>query len=294
MGETPSQQDTGGGGAMEPVSTLAAAPLSALSAALLVQQLPNIPNFNGKNLEGDGESFGDWLERLELVACAGRWDDQTKLVNFSTRLRGTASRFYCTCTPKQKSSYQDLVKAFCSRFTPVQLQSVHSSTFHERKQRTDETVDNYAQELCKLFSHAYPAASGSEEAETMGKSVLSNQFVSGLGDPLKAKMLGRSGMFEELLAKARFEEARLSTSRKEDKLCKLLAGDWMLVHQSRTVERIYQADPFVNQSHLKGMGVSLVVVLDTLPGSAPAVDEEPQQKPRARWGHHLPKCHMSL
>ena len=211
VGEIPSQQDTGVGEAMEPVSTLAAAPLSALSAALLAQQLPNIPNFNGENLEGDGESFGDWLERLELVACACRWDDQAKLVNFATRLRGTASRFYRTCTPKQKSSYQDLVKAFRSRFTPVQLQSVHSSTFHERKQRTDETVDNYAQELCKLFSRAYPAASGSEEAETMGKSVLSNQFVSGLVDPLKAKMLGRSGTFEELLAKARFEEARLST-----------------------------------------------------------------------------------
>ena len=45
----------------------------------------------------------------------------------------------------------------------------------------------------------------------MGKSVLSNQFVSGLVDPLKAKMLGRSGTVEELLAKARFEEARLST-----------------------------------------------------------------------------------
>ena len=117
MGETLSQQDTGGGGAMEPVSTLAAAPLSALSAALLAQQLPNIPNFNGENLEGDGESFGDWLERLELVACACRWDDQAKLVNFATRLRGTASRFYRTCTPKQKSSYQDLVKAFRSRFT---------------------------------------------------------------------------------------------------------------------------------------------------------------------------------
>ena len=291
MGETPSQQDTGGGEAMEPVSTLAAAPLSALSAALLAQQLPNIPNFNGENLEGDGESFGDWLERLELVACACRWDDQAKLVNFATCLRGTAFRFYRTCTPKQKSSYQDLVKAFRSRFTPVQLQSVHSSTFHERKQRTDETVDNYAQELCKLFSRAYPAASGSEEAETMGKSVLSNQFVSGLVDPLKAKMLGRSGTFEELIAKARLD---FPPSRKEDKLCKLLAGDWMPVHQSRTVERIYQADPFVNQSHPEGMGVSLVVALNTLPGSAPAVDEEPQQKPRARWGHHLPKCHMSL
>ena len=39
-----SQQSTGGGEAMEPVSTLAAAPLDALSVALLAQQLPTLPN----------------------------------------------------------------------------------------------------------------------------------------------------------------------------------------------------------------------------------------------------------
>ena len=46
----------------------------------------------------------------------------------------------------------------------------------------------------------------------MGKSVLSNQFVAGLGDKLKAKMVGRTGTFEELLAQARFEEARLKNT----------------------------------------------------------------------------------
>ncbi len=62
LGSTPtsvsaSQQGPGGGEAMEPVSTLAAAPLDALSVALLAQQLPSLPNFNGEILEGDGESF---------------------------------------------------------------------------------------------------------------------------------------------------------------------------------------------------------------------------------------------
>ena len=70
-----SQQSTGGGEAMEPVSILAAAPLDALSVALLAQQLPTLPNFNGEDLEGDRESFGDWLERLELVASTCKWDE---------------------------------------------------------------------------------------------------------------------------------------------------------------------------------------------------------------------------
>ena len=149
-----SQQSTGRGDAMEPVSTLAA---DALSVTLLAQQLPTLPNFNGENLEGDGESFSDWLERLELVASTCKWDDQAKLVNVATRLRGTASRFYRSCTPLQQSSYKELVAVLRSRFTPVRIQSVQSSIFHERKQHTNESVDDYAQDLCKLFNRAIVA-----------------------------------------------------------------------------------------------------------------------------------------
>ena len=40
----------------------------------------------------------------------------------------------------------------------------------------------------------------------MGRSVLSNQFVAGLIDKIKAKIVGSTGTFEELLAQARFEK----------------------------------------------------------------------------------------
>ena len=108
---TASQQPPGGGEAVEPVPTLVAAPSDTLTVALLAQQLPSLPNFNGENVEGDGESFSDWLERLELVATACKWDNQAKLVNVATHLRGTASRFYRSCTPQQRSSYDELVAA---------------------------------------------------------------------------------------------------------------------------------------------------------------------------------------
>ena len=131
------------------------------------------------------------------------------MVNVATRLRGTASRFYRSCTTRQRSSYAELVAALRKRFTPVHIQSVHSGIFHERKQCTNESVDEYAQDLHKLFHRAYSSAQGGGEAEVMGRSVLSNQFVAGLVDRLKTKMVGRTGTFEELLAQARFEEARL-------------------------------------------------------------------------------------
>ena len=42
------------------------------------------------------------------------------------------------------------------RFTPVRLQGVDTSLFHELKQRSGETVDEYAEELRCLHQKAYP------------------------------------------------------------------------------------------------------------------------------------------
>ena len=81
--------------------------------------------------------------------------------------------------------------------------------FHQRRQGPDESVDEYAQELRKLFYKAYPPTyHGTPEAELLGKSVLSNQFVAGLEPGLHKKLTGVEGNFEELVCKARFEEAK--------------------------------------------------------------------------------------
>ena len=45
--------------------------------------------------------------------------------------------------------------ALVKRFTPVRIQAVQSSLFHERKQG-EESVDSYAQALKVLFHKAYP------------------------------------------------------------------------------------------------------------------------------------------
>ena len=201
-----------------PVPTLAATPLETLSMALLTQQLPSLPNFSGDQIDGDSESFSDWLERLELVAATCHWEELAKLVNIATRLRGSASRFYRSLTPQQRVSYSTLTAALRERFTPVKLQSVQSSKFQERKQLPHESVDNYAQDLRKLFYQAYSTAQDAGSgAEVMGRSVLAYQFVAGLTDTLKSKLVGHNGSFEELLCKARFEEARMREVTTGDK-----------------------------------------------------------------------------
>ena len=180
-----------------------------LSQALLAQQLPTIPKFTGEERQQGGETIEDWKEQFEMVATLGGWDERSKLVNLVTRLRGQAYSFYRSCTMQQRSSYATMMEELVKRFTPVRLQAVHSSQFHERKQKPQESVDDYAQDLRRLFHKAYPTAQrGSRETEEMGQSVLSNQFVSGLKPELKTKVAGMEGNFEQLLVKARFEEAK--------------------------------------------------------------------------------------
>ena len=86
---------------------------------------------------------------------------------------------------------------------------LQTQLFYDQQQGARETVDEYAQALKKSFTKAYPRSSrGGPEAEVMGQTVLANQFVSGLCSELKSKVVGIDGGLEQLLLKARFEEAK--------------------------------------------------------------------------------------
>ena len=79
----------------------------------------------------------------------------TELVNLVTRLRGEACAFFKSYSVQEYSSYEEMAAAINKRFTPVQVQAVLSSLFHERKQG-EESVDSFAQALKVLFHKAYP------------------------------------------------------------------------------------------------------------------------------------------
>ena len=139
-----------------------------------------------------------------------KWSPQAKLVHLTTRLRGEAFAFYCSCSKLQKADYALLVKEPTRRFTPVRIQSVQTSLFHDRRQSDQETVDSYAQDLKSHFYKAYPQAhQGNKAAESMGKSALASQFVARLIPALKSKVAGTEGGFDEVLVKAQFKEAKL-------------------------------------------------------------------------------------
>ena len=103
-------------------------------SAIVAQQLPPINKYSGEELDKEGETFQDWIEQFEMIAQMCGWDNQAKLVNLTTRLRGQAYSFYRTRTPCQRSDYGMLKSQLKERFTPVRIQAVHSSLFHQQKQ----------------------------------------------------------------------------------------------------------------------------------------------------------------
>ena len=182
---------------------------SCLSASLLAQQIPPLPTYSGN--DPDDESFQDWLLQFEMIADLYKWSTPAKLVHLTTWLRGQVFQFYKSCAPKQKVQWtMTLLTELKKRFTPVRIQAVQTSNFHERRQRSGESVDGFAQDLQHLYHKAYPATScGSKETEEMGQTVLANQFAAGLLPELKAKVAGSEGDLDKLLTKTRFEEAKL-------------------------------------------------------------------------------------
>ena len=92
----------------------------------------------------------------------------------------------------------------------MRIQSVQSSKFHGRNQFATETVDHYVQDLKKLLLWAYPLTQREAAGvDTMAQSVLAYQYVDGLKTEIRWKLAEVEGTFDQLLSKARFEEARL-------------------------------------------------------------------------------------
>ena len=109
--------------------------------------------------------------------------------------------FYRSCTSEVRSKYTLLVAAMKRRFTPIRLTAVQAQLFHNRQQ---QTVDQFAQDLQKLYNLAYAG-----EGPQAGQTLRANQFITGLGSDLKRKLIGTEGSLEELVLKARFEEAKI-------------------------------------------------------------------------------------
>ena len=131
-----------------------------------------LPSFDGK------EDWKVWVSRFEAVAERRQWDDDTKLDNLLPKLQGRAGDFVFTQLPKQTlECYSELVKELNSRFRVVETKRTFAAKFSQRVQRPNETVEEYAADLKRLYSKAHQ----SRDARTRQEDLV-RRFLGGLRD----------------------------------------------------------------------------------------------------------------
>ena len=109
-----------------------------------------LPPFNGR------EDWQVWINRFEAVARRRNWNAEMKLDNLLPRLQGTAGEFvFSQLSHNTISNYSELVRELNSRFRTIETQKTFAAKFSQRTQKHDETVEEYAAELKRLYSKAY-------------------------------------------------------------------------------------------------------------------------------------------
>ena len=109
-----------------------------------------LPPFNGK------EDWRVWINRFEAIAERRGWSEETKLDNLLPKLQGKAGDFVFTQLPRGiLACYKELVKELNSRFRVVETQKTFAAKFSQRVQRVDETAEEYAADLKRLYAKAY-------------------------------------------------------------------------------------------------------------------------------------------
>ena len=109
-----------------------------------------LPPFNGK------EDWKVWINRFEAIAERRSWSEETKLDNLLPKLQGKAGDFVFTQLPRNTlACYRELVKELNSRFRVVETQKTFAAKFSQRVQRADETAEEYAADLKRLYAKAY-------------------------------------------------------------------------------------------------------------------------------------------
>ena len=131
-----------------------------------------IPPFNGK------EDWKTWINRFEAIAERGNWSDESKLDNLLPKLQGKAGEFVFTqLTRESLGCYRELIQELNSRFRVVETEKSFAAKFSQRAQRTDETVEEFAADLKRLYAKAYKNRDNKTKREDLVR-----RFLDGMRD----------------------------------------------------------------------------------------------------------------
>ena len=103
-----------------------------------------------------------------------------------------------------KSSFEEALQALREQLYPVESEALVSAQLMRRKQLSNETVDEFAQDLEKLFERSYGCRRGMDESS---KELLKRDvFVQGLLLKWQTKVLPSASTFSNALHQARAAE----------------------------------------------------------------------------------------
>ena len=125
-------------------------------------------------------------------------------MQFELHLAGRAERLYEVLPSQAKESYTKATGALQERLNPVEWEKLVSAQLMRRKQQQNESVDEFAQDLEKLFERNYRRRMGMDQNS---KEMLKRDFfVQGLWLKWQEKVLPSAKTFDEALHQARAAE----------------------------------------------------------------------------------------
>ena len=137
-------------------------------------QTVRLPPFTGSS----SDSWKVWHALFTTIANLNKWNEVTCLSELMQRLQGTAAEFvFDEIPPEILSNYASLVSELDSRFKSVETNRTLKVQFGKRTQKYDETVEEYAAELKRLYDKAYPGRN-----PEMRRQLLLQQFLNGIRD----------------------------------------------------------------------------------------------------------------
>ena len=97
-----------------------------------------------------------WI-RFNLVATAKNWDEAEQLSIVPALLHGKLVEIFVDLEDEEKVDIKTLKGALAKRAGLMTDPLASTRRFNDRKQEPAEKVSDYARELKKLFSRAYPS-----------------------------------------------------------------------------------------------------------------------------------------
>ncbi|KAJ8914179.1 hypothetical protein NQ315_015952 [Exocentrus adspersus] len=163
----------------------------------------------------DGKmSWNTYLRQFETVVR--NWKEDEKVTSLIAALRGEPLGQVLRSISEGNQDYATLKNALEKRYGATHLQHVYQAQLKNRRQRFEETLQQYEADISRMVNLAYPTA----PAEVM-QQLSVNSFIDGLRDPEIGQMVRLAGhkTISKALAQALEIEAAEQASRSRlDKL----------------------------------------------------------------------------